>query len=125
MHIIPDTSIWIEFFKANEPIHSKMVDFLDNGEVLIVPIVFGELLQGALNKREIDLIDRYYQLLPKVEQGDLMIQAGIYSQKNKWINQGIGLIDAIIITSTIVSKSKLWTLDKKMSGHLDKTSYLY
>jgi predicted nucleic acid-binding protein len=41
------------------------------------------------------------------------IDAGEYSAKNKSLDHGVGLIDAIILMHGIKSNSKIWTLDKK------------
>jgi len=50
--IIPDTSVWIEFLKGNEPYFSQLKELLERNEVMGVECIFGELLQGAKNSRE-------------------------------------------------------------------------
>jgi len=39
---------------------------------------------------------------------------GIYSSENKLLDNGVGLMDSIIIMHGIKSNSKIWTLDKKL-----------
>jgi len=124
MSIILDTSIWIEYFKGNEEYFDICQQFIEKGEVKTIEIIFTELLQGARSIREVEMLKAYYELTPKVEINHLCILAGEYSQKEKLISKGIGLIDACIITATMASKSKLWTLDKKISGFL-KSEYLF
>ncbi|MGC9341140.1 MAG: PIN domain-containing protein [Bacteroidales bacterium] len=124
MSIILDTSIWIEYFKGNDEYFDICQQLIEKGEVKTIEIIFAELLQGARNKREIEMIKAYFELLPKVEKGHLYLLAGEYAQKEKLINKGIGLIDACIITATITSGSKLWTLDKKITAFLNE-QYLF
>lgn len=124
MNIILDTSVWIEYFKGNDEYFEICQQLIEKGEVKTIELIFAELLQGAKNKRETDIIKSYFELIPKVEIGQLCILAGEYSQQEKLFSKGIGLIDACIITATIESDSKLWTLDKKIKTFLN-SQYLY
>ena len=54
--ILIDTSVWIEFFRAREPYHSRTAELLEEGQILGLTWVFGELLQGAKTNRERTLI---------------------------------------------------------------------
>jgi len=89
----------------------------------IDPII-GEILQGALNKKEIDFIRAYIRYVPRIEILNLFEKAGEYSFENKLISKGIGLIDSCLIYITIETNSLLWTLDKKIVNFLDER-YLY
>lgn len=120
MSIILDTSIWIEYFKGKAEYFDICQQFIEKGEVKTIEVIFTELLQGALNKREVEIIKAYYELIPKVEIDQLFIVAGEYSRNEKLIHKGIGLIDACIIVATIRSHSKLWTMDKKIKAFLKK-----
>ncbi len=114
MTVIFDTSIWIEYLKGNESYFNHCQQFIENGLVRGVEAVFAELLQGALNKREVELIKQFYSLIKPINIPNLLVKSGDYSRENKLLSKGIGLIDAVIIVSTINSKSRLWTLDKKI-----------
>ena len=124
MSIILDTSVWIEYFKGNEEYFDICQQLLEKSEISTIEIIFAELLQGALNKREVEIIKAYYELIPKIEIADLFITAGEFSKEEKLISKGIGLIDSCIITATIKSNSKLWTLDKKIKAYLNN-DYLF
>lgn len=111
--IILDTSVWIEYLRNNPaffPVTSKL---LENGDILAVDCIFGELLQGVKNKAEREIILNFWTYLSKEYYENIIIQAGEYSSKNKLSDHGIGLIDAIILMYGIKSNSKIWTLDKK------------
>jgi len=124
MSLILDTSVWIEYFKGNDEYFEICQQLIEKGEVKTIELIFAELLQGAKNKRETDIIKSYFELITKVEVDQLCILSGEYSQKEKLVSKGIGLIDACIITATIASGSKLWTLDKKIKAFLN-SQYLY
>ncbi len=44
--ILVDTSIWIEFFRGNEPYFTKLKEIIESSDVLAHEVVFGELLKG-------------------------------------------------------------------------------
>ena len=50
--------------------------------------------------------------------------AGEYSYKNKLIQKGVGLIDAVICMSAIINNGKIWTNDKKIKKSIFK-SFIY
>ncbi|MFQ5753342.1 MAG: PIN domain-containing protein [bacterium] len=118
--IVVDTSIWIDFFKAKEPVFSHLQGLLENGQVLAVECVFAELMQGAKEKRERDIISGYWQNLPKYSMDGIFFKAGIESGRSNWINQGVGLIDGAILMYARETKSYIWTLDKKLLSLLKK-----
>lgn len=124
MSIIVDTSVWIEYFKGNKKYFDFIQKLLEKNEILTIELIFAELLQGARNKKETEMLKSYYGLIPKVEIENLCILAGEFSRQEKLISKGIGLIDSCIITATIFSDSRLWTLDKKIQNFLDNR-YLF
>ena len=124
MSIIVDTSVWIEYFKGNKKYFDFIQKLLEKNEILTIELIFAELLQGARNKKETEMLKSYYGLIPKVEIENLCILAGEFSRQEKLISKAIGLIDSCIITATIFSDSRLWTLDKKLQNFLDNR-YLF
>ena len=110
--IILDTSVWIEHLKNNPEFFPKISKLLESGEILAVECVFGELLQGVKNKKENEIILKFWEYLPKENFKNIIIEAGEYSSKNKLLDHGVGLIDAIILMHGIKSNSKIWTLDR-------------
>jgi predicted nucleic acid-binding protein len=111
--LILDTSVWIEHLKNNQIFFPKISKLLESGEILAVECVFGELLQGVKKKSEKEIILGFWTYLPKEHYKNIIIEAGEYSAKNKLLDHGVGLIDAIILMHGIKSNSKIWTLDNK------------
>jgi predicted nucleic acid-binding protein len=121
--IILDTSVWIEYLKRN-PDYKAVIDaFLREGKILAFDFVFGELMQGAKEHEKVKIAD-LWEILPKVNISGIGFFAGKYSMDNKLREKEVGLIDSSIIYATIYSKSKLWTLDKKILNVLDD-KFLY
>ena len=118
--IILDTSVWIEFLKNNPEYYSKVKDLLENRKVLAIECIFGELLQGAKSKREIEIISLYWENLPKAIIENGWIEAGKYSSINKLTSIGVGIIDSFIIVTARKVKASIWSLDKKLNSLLSK-----
>ena len=118
--IIADTSIWVEFFKRIEPIFSSLVTPLENRNIIGLSCIFGELLQGARNKRERKTIQSYWENLPRADESSIFIDAGIYSGEQKLLSKGIGLIDTVILIAARNTNSQVWTLDKKLLKALSR-----
>ena len=117
--VLPDTSVWIEYFKGNEPYFDQLHQLIEQGSVYTVEVIFAELLQGALNPREKQTIIQFYQSLPTITTPDSWIRAGEFSFKGKLVSKGIKLIDAYIISTALRENLQLWTLDKKILNYLD------
>jgi predicted nucleic acid-binding protein len=118
--ILIDTSVWIEFFKTKDPIFSELKELIESSKVLVHEVVFGELLQGCKNEKEILFILEYWENLNKIISDGSFLSAGMLSYENNHLNQGIGLIDSVLINEVRKRKIRLWTLDKKILKILDR-----
>ncbi len=118
--IVLDTSIWIEFFRGNQSYSPIVKDLLEKRSILAVECIFGELLQGALSRREQTVIESYWKNLPKSSSEEVFIEAGKYSSDNRLHIKGVGLIDCVIVISCRKYKAQLWSLDKKLNSLLRK-----
>lgn len=120
--IIADTSVWIEFLKGNEPVFRRMQTLLENREITALEPVFGELLQGAKNKRERQVITDYWKNTPRIDESELWIVAGLYAGEKKLFAKGVGLIDAFIVIASLKTNAQIWTLDEKLNKVLQPES---
>ncbi|MFB5652341.1 PIN domain-containing protein [Leptospira wolffii] len=114
------TSVWIEFFRGNEPYFTQLKELIESSEVVVHEIVSGELLQGCKNKNEVSFILKYWENLNTLTSDGSFLSAGRLSFQNKHIDKGIGLIDSVLINEVRSKKLQLWTLDKKILKVLDK-----
>jgi len=119
--IFPDTSIWIEFFKNHDPYFKILKLNLEINNVISHEIIFSELLQGAKSDREFKIILEYWENINKINSDGSILDGGIYSYKSNLINKGIGLVDSVLLSSTLKLELKFWTLDKKILKFIDKS----
>ncbi len=118
--ILADTSIWVEFLKRKEPVFGQLKGLLEKGEIITTEWIFGELLQGAKNNRESELILAYCANLPSAGFDGIWIEAGQYSSKHRLHSKGIGLIDVSLMIAARKKEAKIWTWDKKFLAVLTK-----
>lgn len=112
--VVFDTSIWIEYLRGNPEYFSICQELLENGRVWSLELIFAELIQGAKGKKEINMIMDFVANVPLIDEPLLIIEAGMLSNELNLINEGVGLIDAVIIHSVRKNQLKLWTLDNKI-----------
>jgi len=77
--------------------------------------VFGELLQGAKGPKEESDILTFWQSLPKHDEENLMIRAGLLSIRHKLWSKGVGLIDASILYVALEAGFEIWSIDENLN----------
>jgi predicted nucleic acid-binding protein len=113
--ILIDTSVWIGFFRNNDPsVSNQLIEFLENRIAVGISAVFGELLQGAKNEEEEKIILEFWKNVPKVNELGLFLEAGRLSNRHKLFSKGVGLIDCYILAAARTNNLNLWTFDKKL-----------
>ncbi|TAL33268.1 MAG: PIN domain-containing protein [Spirochaetes bacterium] len=118
--IVIDTSVWIEFLRNNPLFFPEVRLLLENRQVIGLEWIFGELMQGARNTREGDVINSYWTNLPKVDTAGVWIEAGRLFSEGNLFSKGIGLINCAIVIAARRAGAKVWTLDKKLNTFLGK-----
>ena len=121
--ILIDTSIWIPFLKQEKPVSDFVLYLIESQEVVTIELVFAELLQGARNQKERQLINAYYDCLPHLEEKNLLLKAGEMSSVQNLISKGLGLIDSALIYLAKSREAQVWTLDKALKKELAHLSY--
>jgi predicted nucleic acid-binding protein len=107
--ILADTSVWIDHLRSGNTALQKL---LEQGQIVIHPFVIAELALGSLRDRAktLALLD----LLPQVQVAQ-MNEVRLTIEARRLYNLGIGLIDAHLIASALISPSTLlWTPDKRL-----------
>ncbi|MBI1919473.1 MAG: PIN domain-containing protein [Geobacter sp.] len=123
--VLVDTSVWIEFFRKRDPVHSSLLELLDADRVCCTGLILGELIQGAKSERELAVIKDFthvFQFLPETPL--LWEKAGrlSYTLRRKGIT--VGLADCFIAVSAIESGTQLLTLDSHFEA-IRSTSKLF
>ena len=107
--ILADTSVWIDHLRSgNKELHKQ----LTRGQIVIHPCIIAELALGSLKDRAKTLV--LLDLLPQVQVAQLNeVRAMI--EARRLYNLGIGLTDAHLIASVLISPpTLLWTRDKQL-----------
>lgn len=109
--ILADTAIWIDHFRGAQ---AEMSRQLNGGRIAIHPFIVAELALGSLVEREKTLA--ILEMLPQVKVAQLG-EVRRMIEVHALYRRGIGLIDAHLIASTLITPStQLWTRDKRLRG---------
>ncbi len=115
--ILADTSIWIDHLRVGEP---ALVSLLNDNQVLVHPMVIGELACGNLPNR--DAVLGLLGGLPAISAAtdeELLF----FIERRRVMGRGIGYVDAHLLAATALAPSvQLWTRDRRllaMAGELD------
>ena len=103
-----DTSVWIDHFAAG---NADLRDLLGKGEVITHPFIIGELACGSLKNRT-EILALMGKLPSSLEAHHDEVMRLVEAER--LFGTGIGWIDAHLIASAMLSKAKLFTLDKKL-----------
>ena len=117
--ILVDSSIWIEHLRKGS---RELSGLLYDLQVLTHPFVVGELACGNLrNRKEI------LQLLKELPEATVGQHGEVLQllESHKLMGQGIGWIDAHLLTSSLLSGAPLWTNDRKMRSVSAALGILY
>jgi hypothetical protein len=101
-----------------------MQTLLENRETIALEPVFGELLQGAKNKRERQVIIDYWKNTPRIDESDLWMDAGLYAGEKKLFAKGVGLIDAYIDIASLKTNARVRILVEKLNKVL-QSEFIY
>ena len=106
--ILVDTSVWIDHFRNG---NSELEELLISNEVMIHPFIIGELACGSIKNRSeiLGLLNELPHAVVAEHQEVLKL-----IEDRKLYGKGIGLIDAHLIASALISKVRLLTIDKPL-----------
>ncbi|MCA9398396.1 MAG: PIN domain-containing protein [Candidatus Omnitrophica bacterium] len=106
--ILVDTSVWVDHFRQG---NARLVQFLNDNDVICHPMVIGELACGHIKDRKEVL--NLLQALPMVQQveDDEILQ---FIENRKLMGKGLGYIDMHLLASTVLDDIFFWTLDKPL-----------
>jgi predicted nucleic acid-binding protein len=107
--ILVDTSVWVDHLRNG---NAQLKGWLNNNEVIVHPFVIGELACGSIRNRS-----EVLSLLSELPEAIVANHHEVltFVENNKLFATGIGWIDAHLIASALLSKSKLMTLGKPLS----------
>jgi predicted nucleic acid-binding protein len=112
--ILVDTSVWIDHLRNGD---QTLAMLLERCEVLVHPMVLGELACGGLrNRRE---ILRALANLPR-SAAATDEEVLYFIEHRELFGRGIGYVDAHLLAAvSIASPARLWTRDRRLQSLAD------
>ena len=107
--ILVDTPVWINHWRSEEP---HLLDLLDGEQVLMHPMVVGELACSNLRDR-IQVLE-FLSDLPEVTVA-FADEVLVFIERRQLMGRGLGYVDANLLASTVLHESaRLWTVDRRL-----------
>jgi len=113
--ILVDTSVWVDHFRRGD---ARLVDALNDAQVLTHPFVIGELACGNLERRAtvLGLLRDLPRCTPASNDEVLF-----FIERQALMGQGIGYVDAhLLAAARLNTGTQLWTRDKRLSALADR-----
>jgi tRNA(fMet)-specific endonuclease VapC len=117
--ILADTNILIELYKNNFSVVSRL-QFIGEENIAISSITAGELIFGALNKREVQTIKKDIERLINLHINDMISMKYIELMLKYSKSHGLAVPDALIAATAIINDIPLYTLNVKDFVFIDE-----
>ncbi len=109
--ILVDTSVWIDHLQGSD---SRLVQALQDGQVLAHPWVTGELALGHLSGRS-EILGLMAQLPQATVATDVEVLTLVDS--HRLFGLGVGYVDVHLLAATLLTQgARLWTRDKRLAA---------
>ena len=108
--ILVDTSVWVDHLRSGLPL---LANLLQEGDVLIHPWVIGEIACGNLRNRN-QVLNLLQGLPTAVVASDSEVLLLI--ERSNLMGRGIGYVDAHLLAAAKLSRSGLWTQDRRLAA---------
>ena len=106
--ILADTSVWVDHLRNSD---AALIALLNEGSVLIHPLVIEELACGNLSPRE-EILQLLSSLpVTPVAAHDELLD---FIEAERIHGTGLGAVDAQIIASARLAHAKIWSKDKAL-----------
>ena len=118
--ILADTSVWINHLRSED---LSLASLLDRNEILVHPMVIGELACGNIRDRA-DVM-RLLRGLPRVlvATHDEVL---FLIESHRFTGLGIGFVDAHLLASVaMMPPTRLWTNDRRLMELADELGVAY
>ena len=122
VYVIPDTSAWIQFFRAGSSPEAAVVrSLLVSDRVMLVGVVYAELMRGARNQEQLEILQDTLQSLPYTETDkDTWTLTGKILYSLERTGERIPVPDALIAAIAIQNDLSVYTQD----NHFNRVSDL-
>ena len=121
MNVLVDTSVWVDHFKYG---NSTLTQLVEADRVLIHPMVLAEIACGTPPApRQQTLTDLSLLQLSNLAS---LKEVMVFLEQEKLYGLGCGLIDLMLLASTLITPGALfWTLDKRLDALAQRFNIAY
>lgn len=107
-----DTSVWIKFFRKQEPYYNIVTRLIDDEQIISCGIILAELMQGAKTDKELAVLEDFPRVFPFItETHQLWVSAGRLSFQLRRKGVTVGLADCYIAVAAASVNAQVATLD--------------
>ena len=118
--VVVDTSVWVDHFRRH---NGALAALLAADQVLAHPLVIGEIACGTPPRRQQTLSD--LDNLQAARQASVR-EAMDFVDREQLFGQGCGLVDVLLLASTLMTPgARLWTLDKRLGALAERFGALH
>jgi len=113
--ILADTSVWVNHFRRGDAL---LAERLERGEILMHPLVLGELALGQLEDRASLL-----SLLADMPMAVVAEPAEVvlFIERHRLSCTGLGYVDVALLVSVVLSSHvTLWTRDRPLQAACER-----
>jgi predicted nucleic acid-binding protein len=110
--ILCDTNILIEIYRNNSVINA-IIDTIGYENIAISDVTRAEILVGARNKREMNIIRKALNNLKIIPINTDISSLSIDFIENFYLSNGLDFHDALIAATAIICQIELYTLNLK------------
>jgi predicted nucleic acid-binding protein len=112
VNVLPDTSIWIEYLRGEEPAASQLERLVGQGEALVCGPVLAELLAGARGDADADALLALTSLRLVEVTRQTWRRAGDVARAMRGVGEIVPLLDVVIGVACEQARLPLWTRDR-------------
>ena len=110
--VLVDSSVWIEFFRKNEPYHGIVSQLMDDEQIVCCGVILAELIQGARSDKELVVLENFLHVFTFIHgTPELWAAAGKLSHKLRRKGITVGLSDCFIAVAAASANVRVATLD--------------
>jgi predicted nucleic acid-binding protein len=108
--ILVDTSVWVDHLRRGNP---GLIQHLNRADVLVHPLVIGELACGHLKARQ-----RILSMLQALPAAPVVShqEAIVFLESHRLAGRGLGWIDVHLLASAALVPVAFWTLDRRLAA---------
>ena len=118
--VLVDTSVWIDYLRSEKP---HLVYLLNESQVLVHPLVIGELALGNLrNREEVLSLLGGLPVTPVATEEEVLF----FIERHRLMGRGIDYVDVHLLAATALADSTLlWTSDSRLVNVATDLSLAY